>query len=144
MTAGAATPSDTWVSLVSVTGTDGDGVTVQAPDTLGSLMLEAVGAGRPPSQRTRDGERIPPLPESPALGDELDGDVIFAVVGGAPGAAEDARQVFASGRWVDLDAVGANRMFVVDRAVWEGAGPVAARAVLEDIRKSINGIAPDG
>ena len=144
MTAGAATPSDTWVSLVSVTGTDGDGVTVQAPDTLGSLMLEAVGAGRPPSQRTRDGGRIPPLPESPALGDELDGDVIFAVVGGAPGAAEDARQVFASGRWVDLDAVGANRMFVVDRAVWEGAGPVAARAVLEDIRKSINGIAPDG
>lgn len=144
MTAGAATPSDTRVSLVSVTGTDGDGAAVQAPDTLGSLMLEAVGAGRPPAQRTRDGERIPPLPESPALGDELDGDVIFAVVGGAPGAADDARQVFASGRWSDLDAVGARRMFVVDRAVWEGAGPVAARAVLEDIRKSINGIAPDG
>ena len=144
MTAGAATPSDTRVSLVSVTGTDGDGAAVQAADTLGSLMLEAVGAGRPPAQRTRDGERIPPLPESTALGDELDGDVIFAVVGGAPDAADDARQVFASGRWSDLDAVGAKRMFVVDRAVWEGAGPVAARAVLEDIRKSINGIAPDG
>ena len=144
MTDAAATPSDTRVSLVSVGGADGDGVTVQAPDTLGSLMLEAVGAGRPPSQLTRDGERVPPLPESPAVGDELDGDVIFAVVGGSPGAEDDAREVFASDRWTDLDAVGAKRMFVVDRAVWEGAGPVAARAVLEDIRKSINGIAPDG
>ncbi len=140
----AATPSDTRVSLVSVTGTDGDGAVVQAPDTLGSLMLEAVNAGRPPSQLTRDGERIPARPESPALGDELDGDVIFAVVGGTPGAEDEARDVFLSRRWTELDAVGAKRFFVVDRAVWEGAGPVAARAVLEDIRKSINGIAPDG
>lgn len=144
MTEVAATPSDSRVSLVSVGGTDGDGATVQAPDTLGSLMLEAVGAGRPPSQLTRDGVRIPPLPESPAVGDELDGDVIFAVVGGTPDAEDDAREVFASDRWTELDAVGAKRIFVVDRAVWEGAGPVAARAVLEDIRASINGIAPDG
>ncbi|WP_255584278.1 ABC transporter substrate-binding protein [Dietzia sp. ANT_WB102] len=142
--ASAASPSDTRVSLVSVTGGDGDGVAVQRADTLGSLMLEAVGAERPPAQRTRDGERVPPLPESPALGDEMDGDVIFAVVGGEPGAEDAAREVFASDRWMALEAVGARRMFVMDRAVWEGAGPVAARAVLEDIRSSINGIAPDG
>jgi iron complex transport system substrate-binding protein len=143
-TAAATTPSDTWVSLVSVIGDSGDGVVVQDPDTLGSLMLEAVGAGRPPAQRTQEGERIPPLPESPAQGDELDGDVIFAVVGGSPESEEIARRVFASDRWTDLDAVDARRMFVVDRAVWEGSGPVAARAVLDDIRGSINGIAPDG
>ncbi|WP_240341460.1 ABC transporter substrate-binding protein [Dietzia sp. Alg238-R159] len=143
-TADATTPSDTRVSLVSVTGGAGDGVEVQRPDTLGSLMLEAVGAERPPAQRTRDGERIPPLPQSPALGDELDGDVIFAVVGGEAGSEDAAREVFASDRWTDLDAVGSQRMFVVDRAVWEGAGPVAARAVLDDIRGSINGVAPDG
>lgn len=140
-TESAATPSDTQVSLVSV---NGDNVIVQYPDTLGSLMLEAVNAGRPPAQRTRDGQRIPPLPHSPHLGDELDGDVIFAVVGGGPDSEDAARQVFATTRWTDLDAVGARRMFVVDRAVWEGAGPVAAKAVLTDIRKSINGIAPDG
>ncbi|MBX4293956.1 ABC transporter substrate-binding protein, partial [Mycobacterium tuberculosis] len=52
-TADATTPSDTWVSLVSVSVSDADGVAVQRPDTLGSLMLEAVGAGRPPAQRTR-------------------------------------------------------------------------------------------
>lgn len=143
-TADATTPSDTRVSLVSVTGGDGDGVEVQRPDTLGSLMLEAVGAERPPAQRTRDGERLPPLPQSPAVGDELDGDVIFAVVGGGPGSEDEAREVFASDRWTDLDAVGSQRVFVVDRAVWEGAGPVAARAVLDDIRGSINGVAPDG
>ena len=143
-TAGATTPSDSWVSLVSVADGSGAGARVQDADTLGSLMLEAVGAGRPPAQRTRDGERVPPLPESPPLGDELDGDVIFAVVGGRPDSEEAAREVFASDRWTELDAVGANRVFVVDRAVWEGAGPVAARAVLEDIRGSINGIAPDG
>ena len=143
-TTGATNPPDTNVSLVTITGEEGDGVAVQAPDTLGSLMLEAVDAGRPPAQRTRDGERIPPLPESPALGDELDGDVIFTVVGGRRGTAEDAREVFASDRWSELDAVQANRMFVVDRAVWEGHGPVAATAILEDIRKAINGIAPDG
>lgn len=143
-TSGATTPSDSWVSLVSVADGSGAGARVQDADTLGSLMLEAVGAGRPPAQRTRDGERVPPLPESPPLGDELDGDVIFAVVGGRPGSEEAAREVFASDRWMELDAVGANRVFVVDRAVWEGAGPVAARAVLEDIRGSINGIAPDG
>lgn len=142
MTIAAATPSDSWVSLVSVSRSGG--AQVQDPDTLGSLLLESVEAGRPPAQRTRDGERIPPLPESPALGDELDGDVIFAVVGGGPSEADAAREIFASDRWTDLDAVGAKRIFVVDRAVWEGSGPVAARAVLEDIRKSINGIAPDG
>lgn len=142
--AGATTPSDTRVSLVSVTGGEGDGVAVQRPDSLGSLMLEAVGAERPPAQRTRDGERIPPLPESPPLGDELDGDVIFAVVGGDHDVEDAAREVFSSDRWTGLDAVGSKRMFVVDRAVWEGAGPVAARAVLDDIRGSINGIAPDG
>ena len=146
-TEGATTPSDTQVSLVSVNGDDGDDgddVIVQYPDTLGSLMLEAVNAGRPPAQRTRDGERIPPLPHSPHLGDELDGDVIFAVVGGGPDSEDAARKAFATSRWTELDAVGARRMFVVDRAVWEGAGPVAAKSVLEDIRKSINGIAPDG
>lgn len=142
MTIAAATPSDSWVSLVSVSRSGG--AQVQDPDTLGSLLLESVEAGRPPAQRTRDGERIPPLPESPALGDELDGDVIFAVVGGGPSEADAAREIFSSDRWTDLDAVGAKRIFVVDRAVWEGSGPVAARAVLEDIRKSINGIAPDG
>lgn len=140
----SATPSDTQVSLVSVVGDSGNGVIVQHPDTLGSLMLEAVDAGRPPAQRTRDGERIPPLPYSPQVGDELDGDVIFTVVGGGPDSEGIAREVFASERWMDLDAVGARRMFVVDRAVWEGAGPVAARAVLGDIRSAINGIAPDG
>ncbi|MDV8000815.1 ABC transporter substrate-binding protein [Rhodococcus sp. IEGM 1408] len=143
-TTARTTPSDTQVSLVSIVGDTGDGVVTQDPDTLGSLMLEAVGAGRPPAQRTREGERIPPLPESPALGDELDGDVIFTVLGGSPESEEIARRVFSSDRWLELDAVGARRMFVVDRAVWEGAGPVAARAVLEDIANSINGIAPDG
>lgn len=143
-TTASVTPSDTQVSLVSVIGGAGDGVVVQDPDTLGSLMLEAVDAGRPPAQRTRDGKRIPPAPESPALGDELDGDMIFAVVGGNARSEEVAREVFASDRWWDLDAVEARRMFVVDRAVWEGAGPVAARAVLADIDESINGIAPDG
>lgn len=140
----ATTPSDTLVSLVSVTGDDGDGVTIQAPDTLGSLMLEAVDAGRPATQRTLAGERIPPLDHAPLLGDELDGDVIFAVVGGAPDSEDAAREVFTSDRWTELDAVGARRVFVVDRAVWEGSGPVAAKAALGDIRKSINGIAPDG
>lgn len=148
-TTAKTTPSDTQVSLVSVVGDTGnretgDGVVVQDPGTLGSLMLEAVGAGRPPAQRTREGERIPPLPESPALGDPLDGDVIFTVLGGSPQSEEIARRVFGSDRWLDLDAVGSRRMFVVDRAVWEGAGPVAARAVLDDIANSINGIAPDG
>ncbi|MEH6380171.1 MAG: ABC transporter substrate-binding protein [Dietzia cercidiphylli] len=141
-TADATTPSDTWVSLVSVS--DDDGIAVQQPDTLGSLMLEAVGAGRPPAQRTRDGRRIEPAPESPPVGDELDGDVIFAVVGGSDRSEQSAREAFATERWTDLAAVGARRMFVVDRAVWEGSGPVAARAVLDDIRSSINGIAPDG
>lgn len=140
----ATTPRDTQVSLLSVTGEGQDGVVVQRPDTLGSLMLEAVNARRPPAQRTRDGERVPPAPESPARGDELDGDVIFAVVGGGPRSEERAREAFGTDRWQDLDAVRARRNFVVDRAVWEGAGPVAARAVLEDITESINGIAPDG
>lgn len=143
-TGDATSARDTRVSLVVPHGDTGDGIAVQDPDTLGSLMLEAVGAERPPAQRTRDGERIPPLPESPQVGDVLDGDVIFAVVGGGPNAEEAARRVFATDRWQDLGAVGARRMFVVDRAVWEGAGPVAARAVLGDIAGSINGIAPDG
>lgn len=142
LVADATTPRDTRVSLLAVTAEGDDGVEVQLPDTLGSLMLEAVGADRPPAQRTRDGQRIPPLPESPPLGDDLDGDVIFVVVGGGPGAEDAARDAFASDRWSELDAVGARRMFVVDRAVWEGAGPVAARAVLADIRGSINGVAP--
>lgn len=137
-------PANTQVSLVVPRGDTGDVIEVQAPDTLGSLMLEAVGAGRPPAQRTRGGKSIPPLPHAPAAGDRLDGDVIFAVVGGGPNSEDVARRMFATDRWKDLEAVDARRLFVMDSAVWEGAGPVAARAVLDDIGSSINGIAADG
>src|SRR5699024_5583657 len=140
----ATTPRDTQVSLLSVTGEGQDGVVVQRPDTLGSLMLEAVNARRPPAQRTRDGERVPPAPESPARGDELDGDVIFAVVGGGPRSEERAREAFGTDRWQDLDAVRARRHFVVDRAVREGAGPGAAPAVAEDNAGSNDAIPPRG
>src|SRR5699024_2700616 len=117
----ATTPRDTQVSLLSVTGEGQDGVVVQRPDTLGSLMLEAVNARRPPAQRTRDGERVPPAPESPARGDELDGDVTFAVVGGGPRSEARAREAFGTDRWQDLDAVRARGDSVVDRQAGAGA-----------------------
>lgn len=139
-----STPRDTRASLVTVTDEGGGDVRIQDPDTLGSLMLEAVDAGRPPAQRTRDGQSIPPAPESPPTSDALDGDVIFAVVGAGDRAEETAREAFETERWQELDAVQARRLFVVDRAIWEGAGPVAARIVLADIAESINGIAPEG
>ncbi len=143
-TAVRTSAADTQVSLVVPGGDTGDVVEIQDPDTLGSLMLEAVGAGRPPAQRTRGGKSVPPLPHAPAAGDPLDGDVIFAVVGGGPNSEDVARRMFASDRWRELDAVDTRRLFVMDKAVWEGAGPVAARAVLDDIGSSINGIAADG
>lgn len=135
---------DTEVSLVDM----GDGVghepALTPAGTLGSVLLESVGAGRPPAQTVREGRRVPPPESRPVVGDEFSGDVVYAVLGDCPTCDSHAREVFTSQRWRDMAPVEAHRLFVVDRAVWEGDGLVAARAVLGDIKETINGVASTG
>ena len=41
--------------------------------------------------------------------------------------------------WLDLGAVTDGRLFAVDDLVWSTPGPVAAKAVLTDVRNTLNG-----
>ena len=132
---------DTQVSVVSVSNAE---PSIADPRDLGVRVLEALGASRPPAQRTIDGESQPVPDYAPVAGDELSGDVIFVIEPEARDGEQQLRTVFDSDRWQELPAAQGRRFFVVEAITWQGRGLVAARAVLSDITAKINAYAADG
>lgn len=137
----ASTPSDTRVSVVQF---DGGEPRIADPDILGVRILTAMGAQRPPSQLLADGEPVDPPDYSPIAGDELSGDVIFAIKPPGPNGESDMRSVFESDRWEELSPMKNRRVFVVEPSVWQGRGLLAARTAVQDIAENINRFAADG
>lgn len=138
----ASTPSDTRVSVVQF---DGGEPRIADPDILGVRVLTAMGAQRPPSQLLdEDGEPVDPPDHSPIAGDELSGDVIFAIKPPGPNGEAEMRSVFESERWEELSPMKNRRVFVVEPSVWQGRGLLAARTAVQDIAENINRYAADG
>lgn len=97
-----------------------------------TVLLDEVGFGRPPGQRSVEDfatdlslERI----------DEADGHAIYVYVD-SDGAAE-MEALEANPLWPTLDAVRNDRVFVVDSGVWNGISLPAAHAILDDIEATL-------
>ncbi|NUP26701.1 MAG: ABC transporter substrate-binding protein [Nocardia sp.] len=105
-------------------------------ETFAAQILADTGAGRPTAQRETSG----PIDESDPVAAE--GDLIYVMFAGADGQ-EHGESVMRSEPWEKLGAVTDNRSFLVDDALWHTTGPTAARAVLTDIRETLNAYVMD-
>ncbi|WUI35132.1 ABC transporter substrate-binding protein [Nocardia sp. NBC_00416] len=100
-------------------------------ETFAAQILADTGATRPPAQR----DTSAPIDESDPVAAE--GDLIMVMFAG-PDGRDHGESVMGSEQWEKLGAVGDNRTFVVDDALWHTTGLTAARAVLTDIENTLN------
>lgn len=118
----------TQASLVRFTAT---GSEIMGSETFAAQVLADTGAQRPTAQR----ETSEPLDESDPVAAE--GDLIYVMFAGPEGQ-EHGESVMRSAEWKELGATTDGRTFVVDDALWHTTGLTAARALLTDIRDSLN------
>ncbi|MQY29488.1 iron-siderophore ABC transporter substrate-binding protein [Nocardia aurantia] len=119
--------------------TDKD-IQVQGDDTFAAAVLTDTGVQRPVAQRGHSFSVT-------ALGTDterakVEGDLIYLMFDGTPGR-EHAESVMHSKDWKKLGAVADRREFAVDDTIWHGSGITAARAILEDLRRTLNGYVTD-
>ena len=55
----------------------------------------------------------------------------------------DGESIMRGREWKDLGAVADKRVFAVEDSVWHGDGLTAARAMLTDLRGTLNGYVTD-
>lgn len=129
------TSSQTQASIVRFTGS---GPVVEGTASFAGQVMADAGAERPPAQRfgVVDGRSFESLDrDDPSA---ADADVIFVRFDGDAGLA-DGTEYMKTDQWLDLGAVGDSRLFAVTDDVWSTPGPVAARAVLTDLKGALNG-----
>ncbi|MGW1741502.1 ABC transporter substrate-binding protein [Nocardia sp. NPDC001965] len=105
-------------------------------ETFAAQILADTGAQRPTLQR----DTSAPIDESDPVAAE--GDLIYVLFAG-PDGQEHGESVMRSDPWEKLGAVGDNRSFVVDDALWHTTGLTSARAILTDIRDTLNAYVMD-
>ncbi len=124
-------------SQASVVRFTADEAQVQGADSFAGRVLDDVGVQRPAAQRG-DSEVV----DSGAYQELVEGDIIYVIFAGAEG--QDHGESIMRGReWKDLGAVGDKRVFAVEDSVWHGDGLTAARAMLTDLRGTLNGFVTD-
>ncbi|WP_188827992.1 ABC transporter substrate-binding protein [Nocardia camponoti] len=120
-----------------------DAITIQGTNSFAGQVLSDVGVQRPTPQRG---------PSSPVAIDELskrgEGDIIYVMFGRDGSSASDAseqygRKVLKSTEFGELGAASDKRVFAVDDYVWHGWGLTAARALVTDLKASLNGYVTD-
>ncbi|MCU1645345.1 MAG: hypothetical protein JWN03_5620 [Nocardia sp.] len=126
------------LSQASIVRFDAKSMQVQGGNSFAGQVLGDAGVQRPQSQR---GDSF----EVASLGAEADrnkveGDIIYVMFDG-PDGLKYGESVMHSDNWKSLSVIGDNRDFVVEDTIWHGSGITAARALLDDMRKSLNGYA---
>lgn len=127
--------SQTQASVVRFTG---DEPVVEGTASFAGQVLADAGVARPPAQRfgVVDGHPFLPLDtDDPAA---ADADVLF-VRFDVDGGTAYGTEYMKTDQWLDLGAVSDSRLFAVTDDVWSTPGPVAARAVLTDLKVALNG-----
>lgn len=74
--------------------------------------------------------------------EQVEGDLIYVILAGEQGK-EYGESVMRGREWKDLGAVSDHRVFAVEDSVWHGGGLTAARALLTDLRNTLNGFVTD-
>lgn len=124
-------------SQASVLRFTADTIQVQGTETFAAQVLSDVGVQRPTAQRGRSFD----ITEAD-LATKAEGDVIYVMFDG-PDGEEHGKQVLRSEQFEELGAASDKRVFAVDDKVWHTTGLTAARAVLTDLRNSLNGYVTD-
>ncbi|MBF6354870.1 ABC transporter substrate-binding protein [Nocardia higoensis] len=124
-------------SQASVVRFTADQAQVQGVDSFAGRVLGDVGVQRPAAQRG-DSEIV----DSGAYQELVEGDIIYVIFAGADGVAH-GESIMRGREWKDLGAVGDKRVFAVEDSVWHGDGLTAARAMLTDLRGTLNGFVTD-
>ncbi|WP_227983490.1 ABC transporter substrate-binding protein [Nocardia spumae] len=115
-------------------------IQVQGDDTFAGQVLADAGVQRPGAQR--DGSF--PVDSLSTKNDrnKIEGDIIYLMLDGPDGKSY-AESVMKGDDWKKLSAVSDKRDFVVEDDIWHGSGVTAARAILDDLRKTLNGYVTD-
>lgn len=109
-------------------------LSVQGPTSFAGQVFEDTGVRRPSGQRFGP-EAAVDITDDVA---RAEGDIIYVVIGGEA-SKKHAESVMNTDEWDELSAIKDRRVFVVDGSVWNGNGLVAARAILTDLRYTLNG-----
>ncbi|WP_084484058.1 ABC transporter substrate-binding protein [Nocardia anaemiae] len=123
-------------SQASVVRFTADQNQVQGSNSFAGQVLADVGVQRPTAQRGRSFE----VSEKDLI--KVEGDIIYVIFAGEAGT-EHGKTVLRSDAWKDLGASADKRVFAVEDTVWHGDGLTAARAMLADLRSSLNGFVTD-
>ncbi|RDI69194.1 ABC transporter substrate-binding protein [Nocardia pseudobrasiliensis] len=115
-------------------------IQVLGDDSFAGQVLADTGVQRPGAQR---GHTFPVSGVgSEADRDRVEGDVLYVMFDGPDGKSY-GQGVMKSKDWKRLGAVSDRREFAVDDAIWHGSGVTAARAMLDDLRGTLNGFVTD-
>ncbi|WP_228803548.1 ABC transporter substrate-binding protein [Nocardia cyriacigeorgica] len=123
----------TQASIVRFTA---DGTRVLGSETMPAQVLAATGAHRPTAQRGSSFD----VDESDLT--PVEGDLIYVMFAGQDGR-EHGESVLRSDEWKALGAATDRRVFAVDDTIWHTQGLTAARAVLTDLRNTLNAYVND-
>lgn len=128
------------LSQASVLCFGADDIQVQGGGSFAGLVLGDAGVQRPASQRgaTFDIANV----STEADRDKVEGDIIYVMFDG-PDGRKYGESVMKGEDWKSLSAIGDKRNFAVEDAIWHGSGVTAARALLDDIRNTLNGYVTD-
>ncbi|MEU4341618.1 ABC transporter substrate-binding protein [Nocardia sp. NPDC023852] len=110
---------------------------IQGSDSFSGQVLGDAGVRRPAAQR--DTSFDVPAGE---FATAVEGDLIYVIFAGAEGK-QHGESVLRTDEWKDLGAATDHRVFAVEDTVWHGNGLTAARALLTDLRNTLNGFVTD-
>ncbi|MBB5911822.1 iron complex transport system substrate-binding protein [Nocardia transvalensis] len=128
------------LSQASVIRFTADDIQVQGTDSFAGQVLADTGVQRPGAQRgasfgvgslSSEGDR-----------DKLEGDIIYLMFDGPDGESH-GKKAMDGKDWEKLSAVIDRREFAVEDPIWHGTGITAARAILTDLQKTLNGYVTD-
>lgn len=124
-------------SLLRFTRND---IQVLGDDTFAAGVLADAGVQRPMSQRGRTYTVTSLAADADRA--KVEGDIIYVMFDSTDGK-HHAESVMHGADWRKLSAVDDRREFAVDDTIWHGRGLTAARAILDDLHKTLNGYVTD-
>ncbi|MET7767781.1 iron-siderophore ABC transporter substrate-binding protein [Nocardia sp. NPDC005366] len=124
-------------SQASVLRFTADTIQIQGNNSFAGQILADTGVQRPTAQR---GASVDITTDE--LATRAEGDIIYVVFAGEDGRDYGAKILRTDG-WKELGAATDHRVFAVEDSVWNGNGLTAARALLSDLRGTLNGYVTD-
>ncbi|WP_459963385.1 ABC transporter substrate-binding protein [Nocardia sp. IFM 10818] len=129
------------LTQASVLRFERDDIQMQGLDSFAGQVLTDAGVQRPGPQRVVSYDVGADL-SAQQTRDRIEGDIAYVMFDG-PDGLEFGKKTMSGDDWKELSVSGDKRVFAVEDSIWHGSGVIAARALLDDIRKTLNGYVTD-